>query len=115
MVPKTGVLAGVYVQAISAYAPHPNAAKLWTDYILSKRGQTIIADQALLGSVRTDVEGDRRAWRVRLTPKGRAAFADMALAHEAWIVQAFSALDAREVASLYRLLGKVKTGFHADA
>jgi len=39
----------------------------------------------------------------------------MALAHEAWIVQAFSALDAREVASLYRLLGKVKTSFHADA
>ena len=29
VVPKTGVLAGVYVQAISAYAPHPNAAKLW--------------------------------------------------------------------------------------
>ncbi|MBN9044067.1 MAG: ABC transporter substrate-binding protein [Rhizobiales bacterium] len=39
VVPKTGVIAGVYVQAISAYAPHPNAAKLWMEYIYSDAGQ----------------------------------------------------------------------------
>ena len=39
VVPKTGVLAGVYVQAISAYAPHPNAAKLWMEHIYSDEGQ----------------------------------------------------------------------------
>jgi putative spermidine/putrescine transport system substrate-binding protein len=39
MVPKTGVIAGVYVQAISAYAPHPNAAKLWMEYLYSDEGQ----------------------------------------------------------------------------
>jgi len=39
IVPKTGVVAGVYVQAISAYAPHPNAAKLWMEYIYSDEGQ----------------------------------------------------------------------------
>jgi putative spermidine/putrescine transport system substrate-binding protein len=39
VVPKTGVLAGVYVQAISAYAPHPNAAKLWMEYLYSDEGQ----------------------------------------------------------------------------
>ena len=39
IVPKTGVLAGVYVQAISAYAPHPNAAKLWQEYLYSDEGQ----------------------------------------------------------------------------
>src|SRR5882757_6206369 len=33
IVPKTGVVAGVYVQAISAFAPHPNAAKLWMEYL----------------------------------------------------------------------------------
>ena len=33
------VLAGVYVQAISAYAPHPNAAKLWMEYLYSDEGQ----------------------------------------------------------------------------
>jgi putative spermidine/putrescine transport system substrate-binding protein len=40
IVPKTGVVAGVYVQAISGYAPHPNAAKLWMEYLYSDEGQT---------------------------------------------------------------------------
>ncbi|MBV8047519.1 MAG: extracellular solute-binding protein [Paludibacterium sp.] len=39
VVPKSGVLAGVYVQAISKYAPHPNAAKLWMEYLYSDQGQ----------------------------------------------------------------------------
>ena len=39
LIPASGVLAGVYVQAISAYAPHPNAAKLWMEYIYSDEGQ----------------------------------------------------------------------------
>jgi putative spermidine/putrescine transport system substrate-binding protein len=41
IVPKTGVLAGVYVQAISAFAPHPSAAKLWMEYLYSDEGQTM--------------------------------------------------------------------------
>jgi len=39
IVPKSGVVAGVYVQAISAFAPHPNAAKLWMEYLYSDEGQ----------------------------------------------------------------------------
>ncbi len=39
VVPKSGVVAGVYVQAISAYAPHPNAAKLWMEFLYSDEGQ----------------------------------------------------------------------------
>ena len=39
IVPASGVLAGVYVQAISAFAPHPNAAKLWMEYVYSDEGQ----------------------------------------------------------------------------
>jgi putative spermidine/putrescine transport system substrate-binding protein len=39
VVPKSSVVAGVYVQAISAYAPHPNAAKLWMEYLYSDEGQ----------------------------------------------------------------------------
>lgn len=39
VIPKTGVVAGVYVQGISAYAPHPNAAKLWMEYLYSDEGQ----------------------------------------------------------------------------
>jgi len=39
VIPASGVVAGVYVQAISAYAPHPNAAKLWMEYLYSDEGQ----------------------------------------------------------------------------
>ncbi len=39
VVPKTGVVAAVNVQAISAYAPHPNAARLWEEYLYSDAGQ----------------------------------------------------------------------------
>ncbi len=39
VVPKTGVVAGIYIQGISAYAPHPNAAKLWMEYLYSDEGQ----------------------------------------------------------------------------
>lgn len=39
VVPKTGIVAGVYVQAISAFAPNPNAAKLWMEHLYSDEGQ----------------------------------------------------------------------------
>ncbi len=39
LVPGNGVVAGVYVQGISAFAPHPNAAKLWMEYLYSDEGQ----------------------------------------------------------------------------
>jgi putative spermidine/putrescine transport system substrate-binding protein len=39
VIPKSSPVAGVYVKAISAYAPHPNAAKLWMEYIYSDEGQ----------------------------------------------------------------------------
>jgi DNA-binding MarR family transcriptional regulator len=61
---------------------------------------------------RLNVEGDRRAYFIRLTPLGRIAFDEMARAHEGWIVAAFEALPPREVASLHRLLGKVKQHQH---
>lgn len=41
VVPKSGRFAGVYVQGISAYAPHPNAAKLWEEFLYSDEGQNI--------------------------------------------------------------------------
>ncbi|HUS14274.1 MAG TPA: extracellular solute-binding protein [Chloroflexia bacterium] len=39
VVPPSAVLGGVYIQGISAYAPHPNAAKLWMEYLYSDEGQ----------------------------------------------------------------------------
>jgi len=41
IVPQTGVIAGPYAGAISAYAPHPNAAKLWWEFVMSDEGQLL--------------------------------------------------------------------------
>jgi len=41
VVPKSGRFGGVYVQAISKYAPHPNAAKLWMEWLYSDEGQNL--------------------------------------------------------------------------
>ncbi|WP_137919149.1 MarR family transcriptional regulator [Hydrogenophaga sp. 2FB] len=57
---------------------------------------------------RMGVDGDRRAFRVRLTDLGRASFVDMARQHEQWIVEAFDGISARDLDSLHKLLGKVK-------
>lgn len=41
VIPKSGTIAGVYVQAISAYAPRPNAARLWMEFLYSDEGQLL--------------------------------------------------------------------------
>ncbi|HEX7888916.1 MAG TPA: MarR family transcriptional regulator [Ramlibacter sp.] len=71
---------------------------------------TGITDQLVAEGLveRIDVEGDRRAYRVRLTSKGRKQFNDMARQHEGWIVEAFAGLNEKDLATLHRLLGKVK-------
>jgi DNA-binding MarR family transcriptional regulator len=51
---------------------------------------------------------DRRALRVRLTRAGEGVFAEMARAHEEWIVATLAGLSRREHADLFRLLAKVK-------
>ncbi|SKD04616.1 ABC-type Fe3+ transport system, substrate-binding protein [Burkholderia sp. CF099] len=56
--PKDYTLVLSRVTFITKDAKHPNAAKLWTDYVLSKRGQTIIANDADLFAIRGDVTGD---------------------------------------------------------
>lgn len=71
---------------------------------------TGITDQLVAEGLveRVEVEGDRRAYRVRLTPHGRALFGEMARQHEGWIVAAFEGLTPAEVEALHQLLGKVK-------
>lgn len=49
------------IMFIAKSAQNSNAAKLWVDYILSKRGQQIIANHSQLFSIRPDVEGDATA------------------------------------------------------
>ncbi|CDS53446.1 Transcriptional regulator, MarR family [Polaromonas sp. CG9_12] len=71
---------------------------------------TGITDQLVAEGLveRVEVSGDRRAYRVRLTPRGRSLFGEMAHQHEGWIVSAFEGLSPEEVQALHQLLGKVK-------
>ena len=46
------------VQFINKSAKNVNAAKLWMDYLLSHRGQTVIANDSKLFAIRADVKGE---------------------------------------------------------
>lgn len=53
--PKDYTLVLSRIMFIGKNAGNPNAARLWLDYVLSRRGQAVIATQARLGSLRADV------------------------------------------------------------
>ncbi|HZM33538.1 MAG TPA: MarR family transcriptional regulator [Burkholderiales bacterium] len=57
---------------------------------------------------RLDEPADRRAFRIRLTKTGEKSFAEMARAHEEWVVELLAGLSRREQDELLRLLAKVK-------
>ena len=57
---------------------------------------------------RLDEPSDRRAWRVRLTRAGDKAFAEMARAHEEWVVELLSGLSRKDADSLMHLLARLK-------
>ena len=57
---------------------------------------------------RLDEPADRRAFRIRLTRSGERSFADMARAHEEWVVELFDGMSRRDQDDLLRLLAKVK-------
>jgi DNA-binding MarR family transcriptional regulator len=50
--------------------------------------------------IRVPVQGDRRAWLVRLTQKGREEFAAQAAAHEAWINAMLGEISAQEATQI---------------
>ena len=57
---------------------------------------------------RLDEPADRRAWRVRLTRAGNKAFAEMARAHEEWVVELLSGVSRRDSDALMQLLARLK-------
>lgn len=61
VLPKDYTLVLSRVMFIAKKAKNPNAAKLWLDFVLSKKGQEIIASKADLYAIRPDVEGDTTA------------------------------------------------------
>jgi DNA-binding MarR family transcriptional regulator len=58
--------------------------------------------------VRRGIPGDRRAYNVRLTPKGKRQFETMAAEHEAWIVALFDRFPAQEREALRESLARLK-------
>ena len=61
VLPKDFTLVLSRVMFIGKQAKNPNAAKLWTDYILSVRGQKMIGGPVELFAVRTDVDAEYTA------------------------------------------------------
>ena len=57
---------------------------------------------------------DRRATFVRLSPAGRAQFAEMAQVHAEWVGTLFAGLPAEETAQLMRLLAGLKQSVQRD-
>jgi putative spermidine/putrescine transport system substrate-binding protein len=43
VIPKDGTISAPYVSIINKWAPHPNAAKLWVEYVFSDAGQIALA------------------------------------------------------------------------
>ena len=58
--------------------------------------------------IRVEVEGDRRATRVRLTSDGRRTFEAMAVKHAQWIQQFMDPLDDEEVVETTAALEKIR-------
>jgi DNA-binding MarR family transcriptional regulator len=59
-------------------------------------------------------EGDRRYWRVVLTPEGRALRERVVPAHDAWVSVRFADLTAVQLRQLASLLQTLRLGLRAD-
>jgi DNA-binding MarR family transcriptional regulator len=64
--------------------------------------------------VRRGIPGDRRAYNVRLTPKGKRQFDAMAVEHEQWIIDLLDGIPAGERDALYESLGHLKSAMLAQ-
>ena len=53
-------------------------------------------------------QGDRRAFRLRLTPAGQRAFSRQSRAHESWVAELFGSLVPEDGQALHHLLGRAK-------
>lgn len=63
---------------------------------------------------RMPAPGDRRAFVVRLTPKGKRTFDAMAAEHESWVVTMLEGVSASDRDRLYRLLGDLKSSLRVS-
>src|ERR1700739_944340 len=64
---------------------------------------------------RAQRNGDRRTSFISLTRKGRAAFAEMAAAHEAWVDELLGGLSARDAEQMSAKLKSFRSDWEGDA
>ena len=70
VLPEDYTLVMSRIALLSKYATHPNAGKLWLDYLLSRRGQGVLSSRSELFSIRSDVPGEFTAATLRQTLGG---------------------------------------------
>lgn len=58
---------------------------------------------------------DRRAWVLRLTPKGKSSFEAMAKAHSDWIAEMFEGLGTDQVVQIHEQLGILRVHLQSAA
>jgi DNA-binding MarR family transcriptional regulator len=66
-----------------------------------------LVDEGLV--LRDSNPNDRRAYLLKLTPKGRRVFGEMAQAHEPWVIELFAGLSEAEKQRLHALLASLKS------
>ncbi|MFG6487754.1 ABC transporter substrate-binding protein [Roseateles sp. BYS78W] len=71
VLPRDYTLVMSRIALITKSAANPNAARLWLDYLLSKRGQTVLSGKSELFSIREDVPGEYTAATLRRELGGR--------------------------------------------
>jgi len=73
-------------------------SELSQQLMVSNGNVTVIVDRLVQDGLveRVPVEGDKRATLVRLTPRGRETFAEMAAAHEGWVDRLLSPIPAED-------------------
>jgi DNA-binding MarR family transcriptional regulator len=64
---------------------------------------------------RSQRNGDRRTSFITLTRKGRAAFAEMAAAHESWVDELLSGVSARDAIELSAKLKSFRSDWEGEA
>ena len=94
---------------------HPQGLRMksLSDHLMVTGGNiTGLTDQLVAEDLveRVDDPQDRRAMIVRMTAKGRARFAQMAVEHERWLAELFGDMSPRDMAQLHQLLGKLRQG-----
>jgi len=105
---------------MAALSRHPEGLKMsdLSGYLKVSNGNVTgivdrLTEEGL--ALRVAIPGDRRAQKAQLTPKGQAAFSDLAGHHEMWVDDLLSGLSPEEAETMTSLLEKALVAREEDA